>query len=160
MTVGKALTGGYLTLAATLCTAEVAEGVSGGRSGGLMHGPTFMGNPLACAIALASLDLLAKATCRRERGPVRPGWPPAWRRRASSTPVADVRVLGAVGVVQLREPVDVAEVTAAALDAASGCARSATSSTRCRRTSPASDDRRPSCAALVGAVARCTDDLA
>ena len=114
--VGKALTGGYLTLAAMLCTREVAEGVSRGDAGGLMHGPTFMGNPLACAVANASLDLLAERdtpgeVARLEAG-LRGGLDPA-RALAS---VADVRTLGAVGVVQLREPVRVAEVTAAALD--------------------------------------------
>ncbi|HEV7147717.1 MAG TPA: adenosylmethionine--8-amino-7-oxononanoate transaminase [Pedococcus sp.] len=114
--LGKALTGGYLTLAAVLCSAEVAHGVSRPEAGGaLMHGPTFMANPLACAIALASLDLLrdddwATQVARLETG-LTAGLAPA----RELTSVADVRVLGGVGVLQLREPVRVAEVTAAAL---------------------------------------------
>ncbi|MGB2711481.1 MAG: adenosylmethionine--8-amino-7-oxononanoate transaminase, partial [Conexibacter sp.] len=66
MCVGKALTGGYLTLAATLCSARVARGIADGEAGVLMHGPTFMANPLACAVALASLDLLAEGTWRAD----------------------------------------------------------------------------------------------
>ncbi|MFY1694370.1 MULTISPECIES: adenosylmethionine--8-amino-7-oxononanoate transaminase [unclassified Solwaraspora] len=139
--VGKALTGGYLTLAAALCTPEVAAGIS--ADGVLAHGPTFMGNPLACAVANASIDLLRApvaadtAACgpggavtgppAATGGPAAgPYWQHAVRRieaglRAGLAPVAalpgvrDVRVLGAIGVVQLDRPVDVAAATDAAV---------------------------------------------
>ncbi len=115
MCVGKALTGGYITLAATLCRPQVAAAISSGSGGALMHGPTFMANPLACAVALASLQLLADGSWaaqvqRISRG-LREGLAPA---RALAG-VLDVRVLGAIGVVQLDHPVDVAAASAAAV---------------------------------------------
>jgi adenosylmethionine---8-amino-7-oxononanoate aminotransferase len=119
MCVGKALTGGYLSLAAALATSEVARGISGGELPVLAHGPTFMGNPLACAVANASLDVLLGD------GTYPGGWHAAVRRveaglraglaAATGQPgVADVRVLGAIGVVQLDHDIDVAATTAAA----------------------------------------------
>jgi adenosylmethionine-8-amino-7-oxononanoate aminotransferase len=113
MCVGKALTGGYVSLAATLCTAAVADAVSEGGAGALMHGPTYMANPLACALGLASTDLLAeggweKDVQRIQRG-LRAGLAPA--RDLSG--VADVRVLGAIGVIELDHAVDVGAATAA-----------------------------------------------
>ena len=114
MCLGKALTGGYLTLAATLCSAEVASGIGGGAAGVLMHGPTFMGNPLATSVALASIDELCRRDWRAEvagiEAALRQGLAPAGELAG----VRDVRVLGAIGVIQLDRPVDLPSVTATA----------------------------------------------
>ncbi|HWJ10245.1 MAG TPA: adenosylmethionine--8-amino-7-oxononanoate transaminase [Nocardioides sp.] len=115
--VGKALTGGYLTLAAVLTTDAVARGISGSESGVVMHGPTFMGNPLACAVASASIDVLLgqdwAGTVDRIGARLRAGLEPL-----RGTPgVADVRTIGAVGVVQLDHDVDVVAATEAAIEA-------------------------------------------
>jgi adenosylmethionine---8-amino-7-oxononanoate aminotransferase len=115
--VGKALTGGYLTMAAALCTAEVARGISAGAGGALMHGPTYMGNPLAAAVARASVGLLLERDWRAEVGGIADALRAGLAPLRDAAGVADVRVLGGIGVVQLDHPVDVAAATAAALAA-------------------------------------------
>ncbi len=114
--LGKALTGGYLSLAATLCSAEVASAVSAGEGGALMHGPTFMANPLACSVALASLDLLSDGAWRQQVPAIERGLRDALAPARELPGVADVRVLGAIGVVQMEHEVDVTRATAAAID--------------------------------------------
>jgi len=117
MCLGKALTGGYLSLAATLCTPDIAAGIARGEFPVLAHGPTFMGNPLATAVAGASIELLLAgdwaANVKRIESGLRAGLAPA-----SALPhVADVRVLGAIGVVQLDHDADLAAATRAAVRA-------------------------------------------
>ncbi|NDU73370.1 adenosylmethionine--8-amino-7-oxononanoate transaminase [Actinomadura sp. DSM 109109] len=110
MCLGKALTGGYMTMAATLCTGEVAEGITSGEAGVLMHGPTYMASPLAAAVASASIDLLLSRDWRDEVDTIEAVLTSGLDAAADLPGVAGVRVLGAIGVLEAREPVDVPSV--------------------------------------------------
>lgn len=113
MCLGKALTGGYLSLAATLCTPEVAEGIS--ATGVLAHGPTFMGNPVACGVANASIGLLRAGNWPGDVARIQAGLSAGLAPLRGTPGVADVRVLGAIGVVQVDHHVDLSAATEAAV---------------------------------------------
>lgn len=115
MCLGKALTGGYLTLAATLCTTAIADGISRGALPVLAHGPTFMGNPLAAAVADASISVLLSQDWGQEVKRIEAGLRDGLAPAVGIAGVREVRVLGAIGVVQLDHEVDMAAASRAAV---------------------------------------------
>lgn len=117
MCLGKSLTGGYMTLAATICSKEISDAISSNPPHVFMHGPTFMANPLACAVALASIQLLEKSNWPQNIKTIERLLKNGLEPCRSFNDVADVRIIGAIGVVELKQEVNMASIQQAFVDA-------------------------------------------
>jgi len=116
MCIGKALTGGYMTMAATLASNHIADVISDGEPGVFMHGPTFMANPMACAVSLASIELLLSTSWQKKIQHIQQLLQIGLEPCKSLSTVKDVRCLGAIGVVEMHEPVDMKRLPKAFVD--------------------------------------------
>ena len=110
MCLGKSLTGGYMTLAATLCSDQVSAGICEGEAGCFMHGPTFMGNPLACSVANASIDLLLSQDWQANIKRIEATFSAELELFDSLESVATTRCMGAIAVIEMKQPVNLAEI--------------------------------------------------